>query len=62
MLPANILAEVFSSNLLIADRDIVSTRRALLLAPLLAGLPLAVSGMAAQASKLDPSETAITLP
>lgn len=62
MLPANILAKVFSTNVLIGDRDLVPTRRALLLAPLLAGLPLAVSRVAAQASKLDPSETAITLP
>jgi hypothetical protein len=37
-----------------------STRRALLLAPLLAALPL--SGEFARAGKVDPNETAITLP
>jgi len=60
MLPANFLDKVFSSGLLAADRDVVSTRRTLVLAPLLAALPLAVSGTAADASTLDPSETAIT--
>jgi hypothetical protein len=61
-LPRNILDEVLSSRFLATDHDIVATRRALLLAPLIAGLPLAASGTAAQASSLDPAETAITLP
>src|SRR5690242_11038741 len=40
--------------------DMLATRRALLLASLLAGLPFAASGTAAHASPLDPSETVIT--
>jgi len=55
-----IFFQVFSSCVL--DLDVASTRRALLLAPLLAGLPLALSGTTAQASKLDPPGTTITLP
>jgi hypothetical protein len=39
-----------------------ATRRTLLLAPLLAALPLGASSNLAQASKIDPSQTAITLP
>jgi hypothetical protein len=60
MLPANILDPNWS--LRDPGREIMSTRRSLLLASLLASLPLAGSGTAALASKLDPSETAITLP
>lgn len=37
-----------------------ATRRSLLLAPLLAALPLSLSGGLARASKLDPAQTAIT--
>ena len=40
--------------------DVVATRRALLLSSLLAGLPLAASGTAVEASPLDPAETIIT--
>jgi hypothetical protein len=44
------------------DLAAASTRRTLLLAPLLAALPLGASSKPAQASKIDPSQTAITLP
>src|SRR5438093_12968684 len=50
------LDKVFAG--LVACRDACATRRQLLLAP----LPLAVLATAAQASKINPSETAITLP
>jgi hypothetical protein len=60
-LPRNILKEVLSSRSFAADRDLVTTRRALLVTSLICGLPLAASGTA-QASKLDPAETAITRP
>jgi hypothetical protein len=56
----NVLDQVSKSGR--ADHEVVSTRRALLLASLLAGLPLGFSGKAALASMLDPSETIITLP
>ena len=62
MLPANILDKIIASAVLVPDRDIGSTRRTLLLAPFFAALPLALSGAAAQAGTLDPSQTAITLP
>jgi hypothetical protein len=39
-----------------------STRRELLLAPLLAAIPLALSDTAALAGRINPSETQITLP
>jgi len=39
-----------------------STRRGLLLAPLLATLPLALSATTASASRIDPSQTQVTLP
>jgi hypothetical protein len=44
------------------DHEFVSTRRALLLASTLAGVPLAFSETSAFASEIDPSETVITLP
>jgi hypothetical protein len=40
--------------------DLLATRRTLLLASLMAGLPLAASGTAVHASPLDPTETVIT--
>jgi hypothetical protein len=58
----DILERIFSSNAFIADREICSTRRGLLLAPLLAALPLALSQTEALADKIDPAETQITLP
>jgi hypothetical protein len=45
------------STLLWTDHDVCLMRRGLLLAPLLAALPFAAS-----AAKIDPGETAITLP
>jgi hypothetical protein len=62
MLPNNILDTVSASSFLAADRDVLATRRILLLAALTAGLPLAASSRAANASKLDPAETIVTLP
>jgi hypothetical protein len=53
---------IFSSNALIADHEIYSTRRGLLLAPLLAALPLALSQTEALAGKINPSETQVTMP
>jgi hypothetical protein len=45
-----------------ADDGADGIRRMLLLAPLIAGLPLALRTSAAQAGKIDPSETTVTLP
>jgi hypothetical protein len=53
---------IFSSDKLLAEREIGSTRRGILLAPLLAALPLALSESAALARKINRSETEITLP
>ncbi len=47
---------------LTADHDICSTRRDLLIAPLLAALPLAMLGAPARAGQINPAETKITLP
>jgi hypothetical protein len=47
---------------LVASPDVCATRRRVLLAPLLAAVPFIVAGTAAQAGKIDPSQTAITLP
>jgi len=58
----NISDGILSSDALLADHKICSTRRGLLLAPLLAALPLALSDMAALAGKINPSETQVTLP
>jgi hypothetical protein len=59
MLRKNFLEQVSGSSFV---TDIAATRRIMLLAPLLAGLPLAAPSRAANASKLDPSETIITPP
>jgi hypothetical protein len=56
------LEGIFSSDILLGDQARCSTRRGLLLAPLLAALPLALSGTAAQAGRINSSETHITLP
>jgi hypothetical protein len=48
------------STVLAADHEVSPSRRGLLLAPLLAALPLALSGRPASAGKIDPSETVIT--
>jgi hypothetical protein len=47
---------------LVAIPDLCATRRRILLAPLLAAVPFVMAGTAAQAGKIDPSETAVTLP
>ena len=52
----------FSSDPFLAEHEICSTRRGLLLAPLLAALPLALSDTAAQAGRIDSSETQVILP
>jgi hypothetical protein len=57
-----ILNGIFSSDMVLAEHEICSTRRGLLLAPLLAALPLALSNTAALAGGVNPSETQITLP
>jgi len=54
--------EILSSAVRALDGGILSTRRELLLVPLFAALPLAMSGTAVQASPIDPAETQITLP
>jgi len=54
--------DAFSRAIRAANHDLLSSRRSLLLAPLLAALPLVLSDTGARASKLDPSETMITLP
>src|SRR5712672_2633564 len=58
----HILSGIFSWKGSFADHDLCSTRRGLLLAPLLAALPLALSDTAALASRINPSETQVTLP
>jgi hypothetical protein len=60
MLSKNALDEASASNILVEGHD--TTRRVLLLAMLAAGLPLAASTRAANAIKLNPAETIITLP
>src|SRR2546426_5306474 len=42
--------------------DVCATRRRVLLAPLLAAVPFVMAGTAAHAGRIDPSQTAITLP
>ena len=58
----NILGEIVSSDAFLADHEICSTHRGLLVAPLLAALSLAPSDEAAIAGTINPSETQITLP
>ena len=50
------------ASVLAADHSICSTRRGLLIAPLLAGLPFAMLDASARAEQIDPTETAITPP
>ena len=60
MLPADAPFRTVSQA---ADTDgPTSTRRTLLLAPLLASLPLVIPGMAVKAGEIDASETTVTLP
>jgi len=53
---------IFTSDAFLADDEICSTRRELLLAPLLAALPLALSDTAALAGIINPSETRLHFP
>jgi hypothetical protein len=62
MLPKTKLDQLSTSGLPAANHDVVPTRRTLLLASLMAALPLAASGRAALTSPLNPAETIITLP
>jgi hypothetical protein len=50
------------TSVLAADPSICSTRRGLLIAPLLAVLPLAMLDASVQAGQINPAETAITPP
>jgi hypothetical protein len=56
------LGGIVSPDAFLADHEICSTRRGLLVAPLLAALSLALSDEAAIAGTINPSETQITLP
>jgi hypothetical protein len=58
----DILGGIVSPEAFLADHGICSTRRGLLVAPLLAALSLALSDEAAIAGTINPSETQITLP
>jgi hypothetical protein len=58
----DILNGIFSSRMFPVEHEICSTRRGFLLAPLLAALPLGLLDTAALASRINPSETQITLP
>jgi hypothetical protein len=58
----DILGGIVSPEAFLADHEIRSTRRGLLVAPLLAALSLALSDEAAIAGTINPSETQITLP
>jgi hypothetical protein len=49
-------------SLIAADGGACSSRRSLLVASLVAALPLALRGTTARASQINPAETAITLP
>jgi hypothetical protein len=51
-----------ASSIRADDAGADSIRRMLLMAPLIASLPLALKTSAAHASKIDPSETMVTLP
>ena len=62
MISRDALEDRLSSAITVADLDIGSTRRGLLIAPLLAALPLAIMSTPARAGKIDPAETAVTLP
>src|SRR5689334_122769 len=58
MLPQDVLDKMCSAG--IAGGDAIASRRTLLLASLMAGLPLTASSTAAQATPLNPAETIIT--
>ena len=50
------------ASVLAADYSICSTRRGLLIAPFLAGLPFPMLDASARAEQIDPTETSITPP
>jgi hypothetical protein len=50
------------ASVLAADYSICSTRRGLLIAPFLAGLPFPMLDASARAEQIDPAETVITPP
>jgi hypothetical protein len=56
----DILDEILSSDASFADREVYSTRRGLILAPLLAALPVALSQTEALAGKINTFETQVT--
>jgi hypothetical protein len=56
------LNPIFSPDDYLSENKSRVTRRRLLVAQLLAGLPLALSNTLAWADKIDPSETQVTLP
>jgi hypothetical protein len=58
----DILDQIFSPEDSVSENKSCVTRRGLLVAQLLAGLPLALSNTPAWAGKIDPSETQVTLP
>jgi hypothetical protein len=58
----NFMDDVFSSQAAGADQGLCLTRRGFLLGSLFAAFSLGMAGSAAQAGKINPSETAITLP
>jgi hypothetical protein len=58
----DILDAIFSSATFLADHKICSTRRDILLVPLLSAVPLALSDTAVLAGRINPSETQVTLP
>jgi hypothetical protein len=51
-----------SDMFFLAEHEVCSTRRGLVLAPLLAALPLVLCGTASLAGSINPSETQVTLP
>lgn len=61
MLHSDDLERVLSASAFSADERMCSTRRSLLLAPLFGALSLAVSNRAAYASKINTSQTVVTL-
>src|SRR5437879_4746953 len=58
----DLLNDILSSDAFLAEHETCSTRRRLLLAPLIAALPLVLSGTAARAGRINPAETQVTLP
>jgi len=57
----SLCTDLLSKTLATSRTDPIS-RRTLLLAPILAGLPLALGLNSAEAGIIDPAETAVTLP